>query len=1181
TGTATITITADTLYEGDESVILTMGTPTYATLGATTVHTATITDDDAAPAVQWTSASQASVYESGTMTVTAQLSGASAFAVTVPFAVTGTATDGTDYTITASPITIPAGSTTGTATITIINDTLAEGSETVILTMGTPTNAAPGTTTVHTATIMEDDGFNPNANNAVYAIAVQGDGKILIGGGFTTIGGTTRNRIARLNTDGSLDTSFNPNANSGIWSIAVQGDGKILIGGGFTTIGGTTRNRIARLNANGSLDTSFNPNANSNVNAIAVQTDGKILIGGDFTNVGGTARNYIARLNATGGLDTSFNPNADSWVYSIALQADGMILIGGQFTTIGGTARNYIARLNATGGLDTLFDPDADSWVYSIALQADGMILVGGQFTSIGAIPVNCIARLNTDGSVDTSFDPIADSDVYSIAVRADGMILLGGQFTSIDWETRNYIALLNADGSLDTSFNNPVPNGSVLSVALQADGKILVGGAFTNISGTARNYMARFANTEAALQTLTSAEDGSSLTWMRSGTSPEIERVAFEKSDDMSIWTSLGSGTRISEGWQLTGLSLPLNQIFYIRALGYSSDGISTSLMEFVQIFNIGGSLPSVQWTSSGQSSANESGTMTVTAQLSEASGLTVTVPFTVTGTATNGTDYTITASPITIPAGSTTGTATITITNDTAVEVNETVILTMGTPTNVTLGSTTVHTATITDDDGPPTVQFQSASSSGSEAITPAAIAVTLSSASGNTVTVNYATADGTATADSDYTAVSGTLTFNPGDMSKTINVPIINDTAVEGNENFTVTLSSPSNATIGTPATHTYTINDNDSYGSIQLSSATYSVTENIGTVTIIATRSGGSSGAVGISYETSDETAEAGFDYTSASGTLSWADGDSSNKTFTVDIINDTLLEVDETFTVTLSSPTGGASSGSPVSTTVTITDEDVLIMDLVTWYYESILNRLPEPGGAEGWTAEIQRIDALGIDIKEGFIALGKLFFNSAEYINMNTTDDEYITDLYETFLGRTPSQSEVDYWAGELSGGLTRNLLMNYFIFSQEFMQYMTDYFGDTSVRPEYNLVNDLFRGFLSRLPDDGGFNYWLAQMQTAQCNGNAQEIRDLILQMALLFLNSQEYANRNTSNSEYIEDLYNGILRRGAELSGYLFWLEQLNNGTYTRETLLTAFVNSTEFQTRVQQVIDAGCAY
>ena len=120
-----------------------------------------------------------------------------------------------------------------------------------------------------------DTSFNPGANGSVCALAVQPDGKILVGGDFTTLGGggtgtTPRNRIGRLNADGSLDTSFNPGANGGVYALAVQPDGKILVGGDFTTLGGggtgtTTRNCIGRLNADGSLDTSFNPGANGDV----------------------------------------------------------------------------------------------------------------------------------------------------------------------------------------------------------------------------------------------------------------------------------------------------------------------------------------------------------------------------------------------------------------------------------------------------------------------------------------------------------------------------------------------------------------------------------------------------------------------------------------------------------------------------------------------------------------------------------------------------------------------------------------------------------------------------------------------------------------------------------------------------------------------------------------------------
>src|SRR5438132_3344844 len=166
------------------------------------------------------------------------------------------------------------------------------------------------------------DGFDPNANGQVSVVVVQPDGKILIGGTFTTLspnGGVavTRNRIARLNTDGTLDTAFNPNANNEVRSIAVQADGKILAGGLFTSIGGQTRNNIARLDATTGLADSFDPNANNTVQSIAVQADGKILAGGSFTSIGGQTRNRIARLDATTGLADSFDPSANNTVQSI------------------------------------------------------------------------------------------------------------------------------------------------------------------------------------------------------------------------------------------------------------------------------------------------------------------------------------------------------------------------------------------------------------------------------------------------------------------------------------------------------------------------------------------------------------------------------------------------------------------------------------------------------------------------------------------------------------------------------------------------------------------------------------------------------------------------------------------------------------------------------------------------
>ena len=444
-----------------------------------------------------------------------------------------------------------------------------------------------------------ETGFDPNANSGVYCSVLQPDGKILLGGFFTSVGGTTRNYIARVNADGTLDTSFNPNANNYVMNLAVQADGRIIMGGRFTSVGGVARNYIARLNPDGTLDTSFNPNANGEVYCVSLQTDGKILLGGAFGTVGGTTRYFAARLNADGTLDTGFNPNPGNPVWSIPVQADGKILLGGGFQIVGGTARRSIARLNADGTLDASFNPNANGVVESVLVQPDGKILLGGLFTTVGGTVRNYIARLNANGSLDTSFNPNVNNGaygyaVYGMSVQADGKILLVGYFTTVGGTARNRIARVNADGTLDTSFN-PNPNSDVIGVSVQADGKILLGGYFTTVGGTARNHIARLLNGPAT-QTL-GAPDATQVQWLRGGTAPEVAQVTFELSvNGGASWTALGNGTRITGGWTKTGLSLPGNGL--LRARGRASGGTyngSSSLIEQVQAYYTDTTPPSI----------------------------------------------------------------------------------------------------------------------------------------------------------------------------------------------------------------------------------------------------------------------------------------------------------------------------------------------------------------------------------------------------------------------------------------------------------------------------------------------------------------------------------------------------------------------------------------------------------
>jgi uncharacterized delta-60 repeat protein len=374
-----------------------------------------------------------------------------------------------------------------------------------------------------------DTAFDPNLNQAVKAIALQPDGKILLGGDFTALspnGGApvTRNRIARLNADGTLDAVFNPNANGAVHTIAVQMDGKILAGGvfnGTNSIGGQTRNCIARLDATTGLADSFDPNANFPVFSIVVQADGRVLAGGLFTSIGGQTRNYIARLHPTTGLADPFNPNADALIYAIAMQADGKVLAAGNFSGIGGQTRNRIARLDPTTGLaDSLDLQLIGASLESVTVQPDGKILVGGLFLNIGGQPRNNFARIDPATGLVDSFDPNPDNYVFSIAVQADGKIVAAGVFGTISGTFRLGIARLEPDGRLDRTLNLGAEGDFVTAVAVQPDGKVLIGGSFSTVLGVARPGLARLnadgtldtafnANTEAIVYAIAVQADG------------------------------------------------------------------------------------------------------------------------------------------------------------------------------------------------------------------------------------------------------------------------------------------------------------------------------------------------------------------------------------------------------------------------------------------------------------------------------------------------------------------------------------------------------------------------------------------------------------------------------------------------------------------------------------------------
>ncbi len=453
-----------------------------------------------------------------------------------------------------------------------------------------------------------DNTFNigTGANTFVQTTSIQSDGKIMIGGVFTSYNGTSINRIARLNTDGSLDTSFNPGtgANGTINDLTIQSDGKIIITGQFSSYNGTVRNRIARLNTDGTLDTSFNSGTggDNQIRSSSIQSDGKIIINGQFTSYNGNTRNRIARLNNDGTLDATFDPGigANDYVATNSVQSDGKIVIGGHFTSYNGIGINKIARLNTDGTLDATFNPGIgiDNYVYSTSIQYDGKIIIGGTFTLFNGDTINRIARLNTDGTLDITFNPGtgANHSIETSSIQSDGKIIIGGFFTSYNQTPRNRIARLNSDGTLDTSFNpgTGTTNG-VVTISIQSDGKIIIGGDFTSYNGAARNNIARIigagnavncANNLIISQSNNQLQTGSTATFNTTTSDPNPSYVwqsdlgqGFQTLIDFGNYSGTNTSTLNIADVQLSECNQP------IRVITTSGNCIDTSNIAIINI--------------------------------------------------------------------------------------------------------------------------------------------------------------------------------------------------------------------------------------------------------------------------------------------------------------------------------------------------------------------------------------------------------------------------------------------------------------------------------------------------------------------------------------------------------------------------------------------------------------------
>ncbi len=352
-------------------------------------------------------------------------------------------------------------------------------------------------------------------NSTIEKVIVLPDGKIIAGGWFDSIQDVnfnifTRGGIARFSVNGTLDPDFavdggvSGTANPRVMDIARQSDGKLVIGGSFTTVNGTSCSNLARLNADGSLDATFNPGtgANDTVVAVLAQPDGKILVGGYFTTFNASAKRMLVRLNADGSVDNTFTPptfgSGSGWrVESLALQTDGKALVGGSFYFSGSPSKASLCRVTTAGALDSTFNGVTNGAhlagstgsilsVEKISVLGDGTILIAGNFTAYNNTARGSIAKLTATGALDATFTPTSNGRIGALRVQPDGKILIGGDFTTLNGATANHIGRLTAAGANDTAFLAAGGHGSAVEdFALQPDGRVVFGGNFDSFQGS------------------------------------------------------------------------------------------------------------------------------------------------------------------------------------------------------------------------------------------------------------------------------------------------------------------------------------------------------------------------------------------------------------------------------------------------------------------------------------------------------------------------------------------------------------------------------------------------------------------------------------------------------------------------------------------------------------------------
>jgi|GEM_PF-6268095 len=580
-------------------------------------------------------------------------------------------------------------------------------------------------------------------------------------------------------TPGEVDLAFtnSSGANYAAKPAATYADGRMIVTGAFPQPGGTSRVGLVRLQPDGSNDPSFSrvilPEYSS-IACVLPLPNGQLLVGGLFSSFNGVTRRSLVRLNEDGSVDQNYDAQLQpvgsyATVDYLALQPDGRLILAGQFNLPGDSQWRTVARLNADGSVDASFSaPASASWLTGLVLQADGRILISGYIQTSEDPGRMGLLRLRPDGTLDRTFTPATGTTIPSVlALLPDGAILAG-------------LRRLLPNGNLDPAWTTTaaITDARVSEMAIQPDGKILF--AYSLPTSGASKGVARL---------------------LRNGTLDSSWNVGTGSSEVTSIRLE-ASGSVLAAGNFTTFNGVPRANL--VRLVGGEPAAAGSG-----QVAIVWGTL----------TVAEGAGLARIAVERKGGNSNAVEVPYAMLKDTATDADLAIADGVIAFAAGESLRWIEIPLVADSIVEGDESCSLTLGTPTGgATLGLATT-TLTISDDDRPGRFEWRPLTAAPGEAAGTQVLRVARGGDTFGTVTVDFATVAGTATGDADFTSLSGTLTFLPGENVKEVSLPILEDSAREGSETFTVELRNPSGgASLSADTVATIAIVDNDSPGTI---------------------------------------------------------------------------------------------------------------------------------------------------------------------------------------------------------------------------------------------------------------------------------------------------------------------------------------------------------------------------